>query len=349
MVFSPETMSAYNTKAAMYREEGKHDDARDLLHHGLRSARDTCGEDSEVTMSMMHNYGSLLIELQKYDEAAPLLEECLERRRDVLGEGHKDTCATYANLAIMLNKQGKLHEELAVRRQHVAARKQLDDDEKDPETLKETQEATAHLCNIMIELDLLEEAMPIISEMFESFVAIYGKGCKDYVPQGVLSVGSALYGKLMQRPNRGGDVKGGARLVAALMSVVTDRNAQQPEQTEAANWAPAQAASQALASTPTASAAAPTPTPAPTPPPARASTGGANSAASDAQITTISDLLRSVGLSQYCATFEEEEMELSVMRDALARQGRGAVDDVLKELGVTVMGHRTKITNALAQ
>ena len=48
-----------------------------------------------------------------------------------------------------------------------------------------------------------------------------------------------------------------------------------------------------------------------------------------------------------CA-FEEEEMELSVMRDAMLRQGRQAVDDVLKELGVTSMGHRTKIANALA-
>ena len=63
---------------------------------------------------------------------------------------------------------------------------------------------------------------------------------------------------------------------------------------------------------------------------------------------TISGLLRSIGLEQYVSTFEEEEMELEVMRDAMRRQGRAAVDDVLKELGVASMGHRTKIANALA-
>lgn len=112
MVFSPEQMKAYNTKAAMYREEGKYDDARDLLHHGLRCARDQMGEDSEITLSMMHNYGALLVELDKIDEAAPLLEEALERRRDILGSVHEDTCATMANLAVMLHKQGKLQDEV---------------------------------------------------------------------------------------------------------------------------------------------------------------------------------------------------------------------------------------------
>ena len=56
-------MAAYNTRAAMYREEGKYQDARDLLHHGLNAARVQLGEDSEVTISMMHNYGALLAEL----------------------------------------------------------------------------------------------------------------------------------------------------------------------------------------------------------------------------------------------------------------------------------------------
>ena len=72
-MLSPEQMAAHNTRAAMAIEEGRITDARDILHHGLRAARDQMGEDSEVTMSMMHNYGSLLCEMKKYDEAQALL------------------------------------------------------------------------------------------------------------------------------------------------------------------------------------------------------------------------------------------------------------------------------------
>eukprot|EP00325_Prymnesiales_sp_UTEX-LB-985_P022124 CAMPEP_0174724908 /NCGR_PEP_ID=MMETSP1094-20130205/44392_1 /TAXON_ID=156173 /ORGANISM="Chrysochromulina brevifilum, Strain UTEX LB 985" /LENGTH=75 /DNA_ID=CAMNT_0015926201 /DNA_START=23 /DNA_END=250 /DNA_ORIENTATION=+ len=64
---------------------------------------------------------------------------------------------------------------------------------------------------------------------------------------------------------------------------------------------------------------------------------------------TISELLASIGLSKYAPSFEEEEMDLEVMRDVLLRQGRAEMEGVLKELGVSVMGHRTRITNALAQ
>jgi Tfp pilus assembly protein PilF len=146
MVFSPEQMAAYNTKAAMYREEGKYNDARDLLHHGLRAARDQMGEDADVTMSMMHNYGALLAEMGEHERAAELLEEALERRSDVLGDAHKDTCATMANLAVVLHKQGKLQDELKLRREHVAARRKLG------ATEKETLEAIGELCLLLVEV-----------------------------------------------------------------------------------------------------------------------------------------------------------------------------------------------------
>lgn len=78
---------------------------------------------------------------------------------------------------------------------------------------------------------------------------------------------------------------------------------------------------------------------APPPPPA--------SSAGQSGLSSMSDLLVSLGLPQYVPTFEDEEMELEVMRDVMSRQGRQAVDEVLRELGVTSMGHRTRIANAL--
>ena len=72
------------------------------------------------------------------------------------------------------------------------------------------------------------------------------------------------------------------------------------------------------------------------------------SAGKGAEATTMSGFLESVGLPQYVAMFEEEEMELEVLREALKRQGRAMVEDILKEIGVKTMGHRTRIINALA-
>ena len=61
----------------------------------------------------------------------------------------------------------------------------------------------------------------------------------------------------------------------------------------------------------------------------------------------MSELLLGLGLSHHVATFEEEEMDLDVVRDVMRRQGRRALDDVFKELGVHSMGERTRIANAL--
>ena len=59
-------------------------------------------------------------------------------------------------------------------------------------------------------------------------------------------------------------------------------------------------------------------------------------------------MLKSLGLAQYIEVFEDQEMELDVMRDVAQKQGRGALDECLKELGVKSMGHRVRILNELA-
>lgn len=313
-------MAAYNTKAAMYREEGKYDDARDMLHHGLRNARDSMGEDSEITMSMMHNYGALLIEMGKHDEGAPLLEEAYERRMDILGAAHTDTTQTMANLAVCYQSQGKTAAAVKLRKEIVAAHTSMGKDD------TAAHEAIAQLCGLYSDTDQIEEAIKMMTQMLGFYVAKFGHGCKEHVPQTCLAAGSKVYNALIQRPQMGGDVKGGAALAAVLMAIV---------KADEGSASPASAPPAKLPAAPPAAPAAP-------PAAARASSS------IGATIRNISDLLRQVELPQYVSTFEEEEMELGVMRDAMARQGRAAVDDVLKELGVQSMGHRTKIANALA-
>lgn len=315
-MFSPEQMAAYNTKAAMYREEGKYSEARDLLHHGLRSARDTMGEDAEVTMSMMHNYGALLVEMGKNDEGAPLLEEAYDRRVEILGETHKDTLQTMSNLAICYQRLGKQADAIKMYKELVNSRSKLDKDS------LEAHEATAQLCSLYCDANRLEDAVLPTSEMLSFYVAKFGKGCREHVPQSCLTAGSKVFSALIQRP----EIKGGALLQAVLMAIMKGDDDPQ------------------VGGTPPPALA----TPAAPPPGAPPVLPPAHRPLSSTEIATMSDLLRAIELPQYVAAFEEEEMELAVMRDAMARQGRAAVDDVLKELGVQSMGHRTKIANALA-
>lgn len=62
---------------------------------------------------------------------------------------------------------------------------------------------------------------------------------------------------------------------------------------------------------------------------------------------TTADLLTPLGLSQHAGAFEDEAMDPDTLIDVLEHQGKAALDEALKELGVTSMGHRIKITNAL--
>lgn len=58
-------------------------------------------------------------------------------------------------------------------------------------------------------------------------------------------------------------------------------------------------------------------------------------------------MLEALGLTQYVATFRRETVDPATLREVMAAQGRTALDEVLKELGIASMGHRIKITNAM--
>lgn len=66
------------------------------------------------------------------------------------------------------------------------------------------------------------------------------------------------------------------------------------------------------------------------------------------QSMTLKEMLTSVSLERYLPAFEEEGMEMSVLVQlAQTEDGKAAVDEALKELGVKSVGHRLKIFAAL--
>ena len=63
---------------------------------------------------------------------------------------------------------------------------------------------------------------------------------------------------------------------------------------------------------------------------------------------TVTEMLTSLGLTQYIAAFEEEGMEMAVlMRLTKSADGQRAVDEALKDVGVKKIGDRLKIFDAL--
>jgi len=62
---------------------------------------------------------------------------------------------------------------------------------------------------------------------------------------------------------------------------------------------------------------------------------------------SVKELLGSLGLEQYLARFEAEEMEIAVLVSLARSEGKEALDEALKEVGVNSIGHRLKIFAAL--
>ena len=63
--------------------------------------------------------------------------------------------------------------------------------------------------------------------------------------------------------------------------------------------------------------------------------------------SSVKEMLGSLGLERYLAKFEEEEMEMSVLIALARSEGKEALDEALKEVGVSSIGHRLKIFAAL--
>ena len=63
--------------------------------------------------------------------------------------------------------------------------------------------------------------------------------------------------------------------------------------------------------------------------------------------STVGALLHELELSQYAKAFEAESLELPVLVSLARGGGKEALDDALREVGVTSVGHRLKIFSAL--
>jgi len=62
---------------------------------------------------------------------------------------------------------------------------------------------------------------------------------------------------------------------------------------------------------------------------------------------SVAELLSTLGLSRYTEAFEQEALDLPTLVQCARSEGKDALDEALKEVGVSSIGHRLKIFSAL--
>lgn len=62
---------------------------------------------------------------------------------------------------------------------------------------------------------------------------------------------------------------------------------------------------------------------------------------------TVAEFLGQLGLSEYAERFEQEQFDMSTLSDLASGEGKAALDEALKEVGVASIGHRLKIFSGL--
>lgn len=373
---TPQSIEAANTKAVMLKDDGKYSEARDYLHHSLRAARVVLGEEHHTTLSIITNLSSLLQLLGNLDEAAPLCEESLAGRRSTLGNTHNDTVSSMINMGSLHEQRDEFDKALPLRREALQARR-LEFGDEDPKTLATLDSLAA----LLLRLGKVEEAVECLSEELEAHVKRFGKNCGNYLPPETKTVAAKAAEAMEKLADRGaGFANARARFFRTLQAALLP-----PRPVAAASEAAAPAAAvppppmtpedkgdlleQVLQLTPEQLKLVPadmvekveelrreaeakkrlaTAPAIPVAPPSLAPPVAAPAPAGGSPPTTVRGLLELVQLPQYIAAFEEEEMDVVVMREVLSRQGRAALEECLKELGVGSMGHRAKIANVLA-
>ena len=383
---SPQSIEAANTRAVMLKDEGKYGEARDYLHHALRAARETLMDDDPIFLSIIFNLSALLQLTGKFEEAEPLAKEVLKLRMEYMGPDAKDTIGCRINMATLHENLGRMTEALEERAAVVEALKRtLGEDDKD--TLAEigslgrtclkagkleaalgafTLEVTGHVKRFGpgCQNYLPAETIAAGKAMADALAARpdQGKGLQGYMEylaawKAVVTRDPEAVKRLIAEHKARQDAKDAAAAADASPSGDPQPKLHPGSRPFPFEGFPSKPTNdefkaevermvkqqQTAAGGGGASAAA-----------TGGSSGGSEPAAPSRALplgsfASTAALLSPLGLDKYVTLFDEEEMDPDTLISVLQQQGRSALDEALKELGVKSMGHRLKILNALLQ
>src|SRR5262249_678106 len=100
----PQTLSAMNCLAVLYRVRGRYEEAEALYTHVLDVQRRVLGPEHSSTLATANNLAVLYESRGAYVKAEKLHTQVLEVKRRALGPEHPDTLVTMYNLAAVYDK-----------------------------------------------------------------------------------------------------------------------------------------------------------------------------------------------------------------------------------------------------
>jgi tetratricopeptide (TPR) repeat protein len=120
--------------ALTYAENGRGQEALQLMEKVVAANKRTLGEEHPDTLSAMHNLADRYSEVGRRPEALELVEKVVAARKKTQGEEHPDTLSSMHNLAICYSEVGRQQEALELVEKVVTANKRTLGEEH-PDTL----------------------------------------------------------------------------------------------------------------------------------------------------------------------------------------------------------------------
>lgn len=106
----PQTATALNNLAELYRIQRRHKEAEQLCQRALAIREKVLGQEHPHTAQSLNNLALLLSDQEMDADAEALLRRALRIREKVLGKEHPDTANSLNNLAMLLSNQRKYEE-----------------------------------------------------------------------------------------------------------------------------------------------------------------------------------------------------------------------------------------------
>ena len=106
----PDTATALNNLAELYRAMGRYSEAEPLYQRSLSIREQQLGADHPDTAQSLNNLAELYRAMGRYSDAEPLYQRSLSIYEQQLGADHPNTAATLNNLAGLYESMGRYSE-----------------------------------------------------------------------------------------------------------------------------------------------------------------------------------------------------------------------------------------------
>jgi len=156
--------------AAVWRAQGRLDEAIEALRSVLADSRKTFGEKHATTLDAMNSLGIALQGKGENDEALALTKQVYELHREIQGERHAATLFARGNYGTMLQRFGKAEEALALFREVQEQQAEV----LGPSNVQ-TRMTNIHIGGALFELERYEEAEAALEAVLEPLEKIMGK------------------------------------------------------------------------------------------------------------------------------------------------------------------------------